>query len=94
MNHARAGFAARVVQGQIIVSDGEQLDASPPRLTGSLEVFAPGADSWVMGMVSPVAVHGTTGAVVNGMFVLTGGSDIAGEFSNNRATQVFTPATP
>jgi len=94
MNEARAGFAARVVQGQIIVSDGEQLDASPPRLTTSLEVFAPGANSWVMGLASPVAVHGTTGAVVNGKFVLTGGSDIAGDFSANRATQVFTPATP
>ena len=90
----RAGFAARVVKGQIIVSGGEQLDSFPSQLTPSTEVFAPGAESWVTGPRAPVAVHGTTGAVINGKFVLTAGSSIAGATSDNRATQILTPATP
>ena len=94
MNHARSGFAAKVVQGQIMVAGGEINDNAPFQLTPSLEVFAPGAHSWVFGSRPPVAVHGTTGAVVNGEFVLVGGSDIAGRTSQNRATQVLTPATP
>jgi len=92
LNHARAGHAARVVQGQIIVTGGEVIEAMG--LTLSLEVFAPGADSWVLGTRPPVVVHGTTGAAVNGEFVLVAGSDIAGQTSQNRATQVLTPAAP
>jgi len=92
MNHARAGHAARVVQGQIIVAGGEIKDVFG--LTLSLEVFAPGADGWVFGPTPPVVVHGTTGAVVNGEFLLIGGSDIAGKTSQNLATQVLVPATP
>jgi N-acetylneuraminic acid mutarotase len=92
MNHARAGHAAKVVQGQIIVAGGEVIEAMG--LTQSLEVFAPGADTWVLGQGSPITVHGTTGAVVDGEFVLVGGSDIAGRLSENLATQVLTPAKP
>ena len=77
-----------------MVAGGEINDNAPFQLTPSLEVFAPGAHSWVFGSRPPVAVHGTTGAVVNGEFVLVGGSDIAGRTSQNRATQVLTPATP
>jgi hypothetical protein len=91
MNHARGGHAAGLVQGQIIVVGGEVFEI--PGLTWTLEVFAPGADSWVFGPSSPVSVHGTTGAVVNGELVLIAGSDIAGEVSRNRATQVLRPAT-
>jgi len=93
LNHARAGLAARVVRGQIMVTGGEVIDTMPGLVIRSLEVFAPGADSWVLGPAPPVAVHGTTGAVVNGEFVLIGGSDIAGELSRNLATQIFSPAT-
>ena len=94
MNHARSGFAARVVQGQIMVAGGEINDFGAFNLARSLEVFAPGAENWVFGLSSPVSVHGVTGAVVNGEFVLHGGSDIPGDTSDNRATQVLTPATP
>ena len=92
MNDARGGHAAGLVQGQIIVVGGELFEI--PGLTWTLEVFAPGAVSWEFGPSSPVTVHGTTGAVVNGELVLISGSDIAGQTSQNRATQVFTPATP
>jgi hypothetical protein len=94
LNHARAGFAAKVVRGQIMVTGGEVLDFMPGQLALSLEVFAPGAEYWVLGQAPTVAVHGITGAVVNGEFVLTAGSDIAGELSLNRATQILTPAIP
>ncbi len=92
MNGIRSGFAAKVVQGQIMVAGGEVISI-PAELVRSFEVFAPGADSWVNGPIPPVAVHGVTGAVINGEFVLVGGSNIAGRRSQNRATQLFAPAT-
>lgn len=94
LNLARAGLAARVVQGQIMVAGGEVIDNMPGQVVPSLEVFAPGAEGWVLGPDPLVAVHGTTGAVANGEFLLMGVSDIAGELSQNRATQIFTPARP
>lgn len=93
MQFARSGFAARVVQGQIMVAGGERLDTVPFQLVSSMEVYAPGAASWVRGPESPVSVHGVTGASIDGLFVLTGGSDEAGTTSQNRATQVYHPAT-
>jgi hypothetical protein len=86
----RAGFAAKVVQGQIFVVGGEVLDSLS--LVRTTEVFAPGADAWVLGQSPPVAVHGTTGSSLNGNFVLTAGSEIAGRLGENRATQIFLPA--
>ncbi len=65
----RAGFAAGVVRGQIMVAGGERLDGMT--LIDSMEVFAPGADGWVPGPAPPIAVHGTTGAVVDGTFLFT-----------------------
>jgi hypothetical protein len=93
MNHPRAGLAAKVVQGQIIVVGGEVIDFTPALLQPSMEVFAPGAATWVSGPPPPVPVHGTTGAEIDGLLVLPGGSDIAGTTSNNRAIQTYTPAT-
>jgi len=77
-----------------MVVGGEVIDARPFQVTASMEVFAPGADSCVFGVAPPVPVHGTTGAVINGQLGLPGGSDIAGDTSQNKATQVFTPALP
>jgi hypothetical protein len=88
----RSGFAARVVQEQIMVTGGERLDTVPFQLVPSMEIYAPGAANWVHGPRPPIAVHGTTGAVVGGEFVLIGGSDRAGTTSLNRATQVYRPA--
>jgi len=91
MQFARSGFAARVVQGQIMVAGGERLDAVPFQLVPSMELFAPGAAGWVPGPQPPLAVHGTTGASASGEFFLIGGSTVAGTTSPNRATQVYTP---
>jgi hypothetical protein len=90
MTYARSGFAAGVVKGQIIVVGGERVDINPPQLIATAEVFAPGAEGWVAGPVSPIVVHGATGAVVNDQLVLTAGSDEAGSLSTNRATQILT----
>ena len=92
MKYPRAGLAAKVVQGQIIVVGGEVIDFIPGLVQPTMEVFAPGAADWVPGPGSPVPVHGTNGAEINGLLVLPGGSDIAGDTSNNRAVQIYTPA--
>jgi len=94
MLYSRSGFAAGVVGGQIVVAGGERIDIVPPQLIPTLEVFAPGAESWVPGPVPPVVVHGASGAVVNDQFILTAGSDEAGSLSTNRATQVLTFSQP
>jgi hypothetical protein len=89
MLFARSGFAAGVMNGQIVVAGGERIDTLPPQLIGTVEVFAPGAVSWVGGPVPPIVVHGTSGAVVNDQLVLTAGSDEAASLSTNRATQIL-----
>ena len=94
MRFARSGFAAEVVGGQIVVAVGERIDSMSPQLIQTLEVFAPGAESWVLGPPPPISVHGTTGAAVNDQFVLTAGSDIAASLSTNRATQILEFARP
>ena len=85
---ARSGLAARVVQGQIMVAGGERIDSVPAQLITTMEIFAPGADGWVPGSQPPVAVHGVSGASLNGEFIKVGGSDIAGSTSLNTATQI------
>jgi hypothetical protein len=92
MNDARSGFAARVVQGQIMVAGGERLDTFPFTLVPTVEVFAPGMDQWVLAPPLPTRVHGVTGAAVGGEFVLIGGSTDAGSFSQDRMTQIYAPA--
>ncbi|RPH98342.1 MAG: hypothetical protein EHM68_04825 [Lysobacterales bacterium] len=94
LQFARAGFAARVVQGQIMVTGGERTELVPFQLVPSMEIFAPGAAGWVPGPPPPIAVHGTTGAAVGGEFILVAGSTVAGTTSSNRATQIYSPAEP
>jgi len=94
MHYPRSGFAARVVQGQIMVTGGERLDAVPFQLVPTMEVMAPGADAWAPGPQPPIAVHGTSGAAVDGEFLLIGGSDVAGSTSQNRAVQIYAPGPP
>ena len=89
MPNARSGFAAEVVKGQIVVLGGERIDILPPQLIATAEVFAPGAEGWAAGPVSPIVVHGATGAVVDDRLILTAGSDEAGSLSTNRATQIL-----
>ena len=78
-----------MIGGQIVVAGGERIDTVPPQLITTVEVFAPGADAWAAGPAPPINVHGATGAVVNGQFIVTAGSDVAGNTSHNRATQIL-----
>ena len=89
MRFARSAFAAGVVRGQIVVTAGERIDITPAQLIPTTEVFSPGAAGWVAGPAPPIAVHGTTGAVVNDRFILVAGSDVAASLSGNRATQIL-----
>jgi N-acetylneuraminic acid mutarotase len=91
MFYPRSGFAAVVAQGQIMVAGGERIDSFPGQLIVTMEIYAPGAETWAEGPQPPVAVHGTTGSTVDGQLVLTAGSDIAGSLSLNRATQIYSP---
>jgi len=77
-----------------LVVGGEAVSGITFSLVESAEVFAPGAEGWVNSLNSPISVHGTTGAVVNGQFILTAGSTIAGANSSNSTTQIFSPTVP
>ncbi len=91
MSDVRSGFAARVVQGQIMVAGGELID-SAVAIVPSLEIFAPGADDWVKGPNLAVAVHGVSGASAGGTLVLLGGSAQPGSVNSNGAVQIYHPA--
>ncbi|MEQ1517119.1 MAG: hypothetical protein ABL931_11595, partial [Usitatibacteraceae bacterium] len=77
INRPRGGFAAAVVGEQIVIGGGEVLSA-PIRLEGKTEIYTAGADAWRLGPDLPLAVHGVTGAALNGSFYLVSGSTIAG----------------
>jgi len=77
INRARGGFAAAVVDDQIVLGGGEVLGSSF-RIEPTTEVFTAGSDVWRLGPHLPVAVHGVAGASANGLFYVISGSTIAG----------------
>jgi N-acetylneuraminic acid mutarotase len=77
LNRARGGFAAAVVDDQLIVTGGEIVNGAL-RLEASTEVFTAGMDVWQLGPALPIPVHGTAGAGVGGTFYLISGSTLAG----------------
>jgi len=94
LQFARAGFAARVVQGQIMVTGGERTELVPLP-AGALDGdIRPGRRGLGAGSATAIAVHGHDGAVVGGAFILVAGSTVAGTTSTNRATQIYAPAEP
>lgn len=80
INRGRGGFAAAVVDDQIIIAGGEVLTA-PVRVEPSVEIYTAGRDTWSMGPNLPVPVHGVSAAAINGRFYLVSGSVIAGSES-------------
>lgn len=84
LNRARGGFAAAVVDGQLVVAGGELLSGGA-RLEPSVEVLAPGADAWQFAPDMPVALHGVGGAAAAGRFWLLGGSTVAGSAAGQSA---------
>lgn len=73
---ARGGFAAAVVEDQIIIGGGEIL-TTPSRTEPTVEIYTAGADRWNFGPNLPVAVHGTAAAAIGNRFYLVGGSTVA-----------------
>ncbi|MBL8513605.1 MAG: hypothetical protein JNJ55_06405 [Betaproteobacteria bacterium] len=82
LNNVRAGFAAAVVDDQIVVGGGEILSV-PFRVEPTVEVYTAGGIGWQMGPNLPIAVHGTAGAGLGGRFYVLGGSTSAGTADGN-----------
>lgn len=90
MLDARSGFAAAVLDEQIVVAGGEQI-APDVLLVESMEMIAAGADAWERGPFMPTAVHGAGAAVFAGRLHVLGGSVQAGVASNPGVVQLYTP---
>lgn len=88
LNIARAGFAAAVVQQQLMVAGGEVIINGRETLD-SLEIFAPGQNSWQLGPILPVPMHGVGGAEFQERFLLLGGSREAGAIKNEGQVQIY-----
>jgi hypothetical protein len=74
----RGGFAAAVVDDQLVVAGGELLTSIPFEVNPSTEVIAAGTDQWRFGPTLPTPVHGTVGFGQMGEFYLISGSTRAG----------------
>lgn len=73
--HGRGGFAAAVVDEQIVMTGGEQLNnGTNLNLVGVTEVYAAGATRWSLGPSLPQPVHGVPGAALDGRFYVVSGS--------------------
>ncbi|MDX1521043.1 MAG: kelch repeat-containing protein, partial [Anaerolineae bacterium] len=90
LNTARAGFAAAVVRGQILVAGGEVIINGQETLA-SVEILNPTGDRWEFGPDLPVPIHGVGGAVLEGQVWLPGGSIRAGAIENEGHVQVYFP---
>ena len=82
INRARGGFAAAVVDDQIVIGGGEVLGTTF-RVEPTTEVLTAGSDVWRMGPNLPLAVHGVAGAGLSGRFYVVSGSTIAGTADGN-----------
>jgi N-acetylneuraminic acid mutarotase len=90
---ARAGFAAAVVQQQIMVAGGEVIVNGQETLA-SFELLAPESDTWQMGPDLLYSMHGVGGAEFQGRFLLLGGSRQAGAIENEGQVQIYEGRTP
>lgn len=77
MARARGGFAAAVVDDQIIVGGGEVLTGTV-RVEPTVEIYTAGGSGWRFGPNLPVPVHGVTGTSLGGRFHVIGGARQAG----------------
>ena len=68
----RAGFAAAVVEGRIVVLGGEVLSGSR-RTLDSVEIFDPAQGRWQPGPALPVPLHGVPAVSVNARLYVLGG---------------------
>jgi N-acetylneuraminic acid mutarotase len=90
LNVARAGSAAAVVNGQIVIAGGEVIINNHETLA-SFEMFDPGNGVWQLGPDQPVPMHGVGGAADGDRFILLGGSIEAGAIQNEGQVQIYEP---
>lgn len=76
----RGGFAAAVVDDQIVVAGGELISGAV-RTEPTVEVYTAGGSGWQQAPRLPVSVHGVAGAGVNGRFYVVSGSTQAASAS-------------
>jgi hypothetical protein len=77
INRGRGGFAAAVVDNQLVIGGGEVVFGTV-RLEPTTEVIAAGESVWRLGPNLALGVHGVPGAALNGRFYVIGGSTAAG----------------
>jgi hypothetical protein len=90
LNVARAGFAAAVVSGHIIVAGGEVILNGTETLD-SVEFLSSGSAAWQVGPKLPMPIHGVGGAPFESRFLLLGGSLRAGAIENEGQVQIYEP---
>jgi N-acetylneuraminic acid mutarotase len=90
MQVPRAGFAAAVVDGHIVVAGGEVVSNGTETLA-SVEMLTPGSAGWQMGPSLPVPIHGVGGDAFDHRMLLLGGSIRAGAIENEGQVQIYNP---
>lgn len=89
MARAHSGFAAAVLEDQVIVAGGEF--TATGGVIPNLEVIGPGESVWTLGPNMPIPVHGFQAVAHGGRFITIGGSTVAGQGGGNGAVQIYTP---
>ena len=89
MARGHSGFAAAVVDDQVIVAGGEALDTL--RVIPEMEVIGPGEPFWTLGPRMPAAQHGFQGVAYRGEFWTIGGSAVAAAGGSEGLVQIYTP---
>lgn len=94
MVEPHSGFAAAVVQGQIMAVGGELntgANAGSPVTLDTFEIYVPGEQRWRRAPDLPIALHGIGGAVVRDRLFIAGGSEIANSVIPAGRTFVYVP---
>lgn len=89
INRARSGFAATVINGQILVAGGENF--IPLETTATAEYYSPENREWRPLPSIPSAVHGVSGVTFDGRVYLMPGSISTGGVNNQGQIQIYTP---
>jgi hypothetical protein len=87
----RAGFAAHVLQGQIITIGGEVTINTQARLIEEVEILASAGTGWVLGQSPVFPVYDAASAVVGGRLYIFGGGDVSNTLNSTDHLQIFTP---
>jgi hypothetical protein len=89
MRRPHSGFAAAVVDHQIVVAGGENLASL--RVIPDVQVIAPGESVWTLAPPLPFPVHGFQAVAYDGEFWSIGGSPVAAVGGSNGVVQIYTP---